>query len=165
MNLTLQQALKYGTREDLLASLLSTHANHLDPTHMLVAADAVEESGEEGAADLLRAVAKQDATLVLDPEYYDAEYAPPFTTGMGSGVGGWLTVAKKTDDSGDKKLNLRVVIEARPVHPAQRRRRETGRLLTPQEAKEATARLPNASEIHQFIDHHFPEQKPESEAN
>lgn len=154
--MNLNQALKYGAKEDLIKGIL--HADQIDPTALLVLADAHEEQGQEGIADVLRAVGRGERGVgrlrvhangpSFGPKHPERNrIKTPFVYGSVQ----TLTSADLPHSTKPDKATFNLGFADNQtgswrLHSAS---------LPPEEAKAATARLPNAAEIHQFIDSHF----------
>lgn len=162
--MNLNQALKYGTKEDLIDSAVrgNPYPAQIPSDHLQIAADAFEEQGQEGHADLLRELSKGhqnqlpahlafgatgpldtreagrsplNANLRLVGPSQEAAFGPQMQAPTGLALVGHLNARGQGEGYG-------------PSH-------RVVRLLSPAEAKAATARFHNAAEIHQFIDRHF----------
>lgn len=151
----IKEALKYGTKEDLITS--AVNSGKRDPVALLVAADAHEEAGKEGIADLLRAAAKGGEAYPPEFTAHPSTDWPVISTRtVGSGVSAVFSRLLDSDTRENKGVGLSLALEDKWT-PEGLRDQWWRVALTPKEAKEVTARLPNASEIHQHIDRHFPE--------
>jgi hypothetical protein len=171
--MNLNQALKYSTKEDVIDSAVrSARYPALIPSHHLqIAADAFEDQGQEGHADLLREFGK--GYLGQEPAHTALGPTGPLRTNEAgrSPLNAYLHLIGPAEEETHriggpdrpsrprmgKPTGLALVahLNARGQEQAYGPSHRMVRLLSPTEAKAATARFPNAAEIHQFIDHHF----------
>jgi len=138
--------------------------------HLAIAADAYEEGGEEGVADLLREASKgtlsepdeqgqypNDGSFQTQHRIVTVKDTPDGEGGLG------IHLFRGANREGKPSVGLVVGLSSPPVFTGVTgmnwiygKERRGVRVMTPEEAKQATARLPNADHIHSLIDKHFP---------
>lgn len=120
VNLSLQQALKYTAKDDVIQSAINSPEP--DPMHLAIAADAYEEEGEEGIADLLRAASKGQLRDHNQQGHYEFDPSPNYEgriatlKGMSDEEGGVsFYIHRATDQQGKVMVALNTGLSAPPV--------------------------------------------------
>jgi hypothetical protein len=162
---SLNDVLKYKASEDLLRAAFTDRdeqqgrQSFYDANHYLVSADAMEEEGKEGVADILRRKAKalQDNEPNWIPGASIAERGPTFGSvddcylGSVSAIGegehsimGW-----EVKPHTPKKIHFELNATMDGMHHS-----GLGFMLDPEEAEHVVKRLPNAEAMTAFIRKH-----------